>query len=115
VHLNIIFHWHLTAHTYGDNKIKTIYQKVIPIASFILLFIGLFPTVCLADEVTIIGEVNDNYQIVANGQIYEVADNAIGSDLIKNYISQTVRVTGTIEETDDAKIITVATFKVVTE
>lgn len=94
---------------------KTISQKVIPIASFILLFIWIFATPCLADEVTIIGEVNDNYQIVADGQIYEVAENAIGVDLVTKYISQTVRVIGTIEEKDDMKIITVTSFKVVTE
>jgi len=94
---------------------KTISQRIIPIASFILLFIWIFVTPCLADEVTIIGEVNDNYQIVADGQIYEVAENAIGVDLVKKYISQTVRVTGTIEEKEDVKIITVTSFKVVTE
>lgn len=94
---------------------KTISQRAIPITSFILLFLWIFATPCLADEVTVIGEINDNYQIVAEGQIYEVAENTIGVDLIKNYISQTVKVTGTIEEKDEVKIITVTTFKVVTE
>ena len=94
---------------------KTISQRIIPIVSFILFFIWVFATPCLADEVTIVGEVNDNYQIVADGRIYEVADNKIGNDLVKNYISQTVRITGTIEEKDDVKIITVTFFKVVTE
>lgn len=94
---------------------KTISQRAIPITSFILLFLWIFATPCLADEVTIIGEINDNYQIVADGQIYEVAENTIGVDLIKNYISQTVKVTGTIEEKDDVKVITVTTFKAVTE
>jgi hypothetical protein len=94
---------------------KAICRKTIPIASFMLLFIWIFVTPCLADEFTIIGEVNDNYQIVANSQIYEIAENKIGVDLITNYISHTVRVIGTIEEKDDMKIITVSSFKVVTE
>ena len=94
---------------------KTISQRAIPITSFILLFLWIFATPCLADEVTIIGEINDSYQIVAGGQIYEVAENAIGNDLVTNYISQTVRVIGTIEEKDEVKIITVTSFKVVTE
>jgi hypothetical protein len=94
---------------------KKISQRAIPITSFILLFLWIFAIPCLADEITIIGEINDNYQIVSDGQIYEVAENTIGVDLIKNYISQTVKVTGTIEEKDDMKIITVTTFKVVTD
>lgn len=94
---------------------KTISQRVIPVVSFVLFFLWIFATPCLADEVTIVGEVNDSYQIVADGQIYEVANNKIGNDLVENYISQTVRIIGTIEEKDDVKIITVTSFKVVTE
>ena len=94
---------------------KTISQRVIPVVSFVLFFLWIFATPCLADKVTIVGEVNDSYQIVADGQIYEVAENAIGNDLVTNYISQTVRIIGTIEKKDDVKIITVTSFKVVTE
>lgn len=94
---------------------KKITQRVIPIVSFILFFIWIFSTPCLADEVTIVGEVNESYQIVAGSQIYEVTENSLGNDLVTNYISQTVKVTGTIEEKDEVKIITVTSFKVVTE
>jgi hypothetical protein len=94
---------------------KTISQKIIPIVSFILFFLLIFATPCLADQVTIVGEVNESYQIVAGGQIYEVNENELGNDLVTNYISQTVKVTGTIEEKDEVKIITVTSFKVVTE
>lgn len=94
---------------------KTISQRAIPIPSFMLLFLWIFATPSLANEVTIVGEVNNSYQIVTDGQIYEVAENKIGNDLVTNYISQTVKITGTIEEKDEVKIITVTTFKVVTE
>ena len=70
---------------------------------------------CWADVVTIIGEVNDAQQIVADNQLYEVAENALGDDLVYNYISERVKVTGTVEEKDDMKIITVMSFEVLPE
>ena len=39
--------------------------------------------IAIADTVTITGEVNDNYQIVANGQIYEIADTPEGNEWCK--------------------------------
>ena len=81
----------------------------------ILLASLLFASFCMAGEVTIIGEVNDAYQIVADGQIYEVSNNQMGDDLVYNHISERVRVTGFVEEKDDMKIITVTSFEVVPE
>ena len=71
--------------------------------------------VVFAAEITIVGEVNDTFQIVANNTIYEVAETPMGDDLVKNYISEKVQVTGTVEEKDDMKIITVKSFKIVPE
>lgn len=71
--------------------------------------------VVFAAEITIVGEVNDTFQIVANNTIYEVAETPMGDDLVKNYIAEKVQVTGTVEEVDDMKIITVKSFKVVPE
>ena len=68
-----------------------------------------------AAEITIVGEVNDTFQIVANNTIYDVAETPIGDDLVKNYIAEKVQVTGTVEEKDDMKIITVKSFKIVPE
>lgn len=68
-----------------------------------------------AAEITIVGEVNDTFQIVANNTFYEVAETPMGDDLVKNYIAEKVQVTGTIEEKDDVKIITVKSFKIVPE
>ena len=61
------------------------------------LLIGVFlilTTVCLitapvaANTVTLVGEVNDNQQIVADNEIYEVEHNAVGDDLVLNYVAQ---------------------------
>ena len=68
-----------------------------------------------ASEIILIGEVNYSYQIVADGQIYEVADTVLGDDLVINYIAEKVEVTGTVEEKGGMKIITVKSFKVVPE
>ena len=84
----------------------------------ILCFIAAFlfySNVAFAAEITIVGEVNDTFQIVANNTIYEVAETPMGDDLVKNYIAEKVQVTGTLEEKDDMKIITVISFKIVPE
>ena len=68
-----------------------------------------------SERVTLVGEVNDNHQIVADNEIYEVDDNRVGDDLVTNYIAQKVKVVGQLRETDESKIITVETFEVVAE
>ena len=78
-----------------------------------LLFCTALPA--LAGEVTLIGEVNDNYQLVANGQIYEIADTPKGNEMAENYISAKVKVTGSVEESNDMKILTVSAFEVMPE
>ena len=40
-----------------------------------------------AAEITIVGKVNYSYQIMADDQIYEVANTAMGDDLVMNYIA----------------------------
>lgn len=66
-------------------------------------------------EVTLVGEVNDNFQLYADGKLYEVAQTPTGDDLVTHYISAKVEVMGTIEVRGDEKIITVRSFKVVPE
>lgn len=82
---------------------------------FLLLVSIAFSNPVLAAEITIVGEVNDTYQIVADGQIYDVANTPMGDDLVMNYIAEKVKVSGTVEEKEDMKIITVKSFKVVPE
>ncbi len=69
----------------------------------------------LAGEMTLIGEVNDNYQLVSEGQIYEIADTPKGNEMAENFISAKVKVTGTVEEKNEMKTITVTNFEVIPE
>ena len=79
----------------------------------VVLWIICFPA--LADKVTLVGEVNDNQEIVAEDQIYTVGDSAVGDDLVRNYISQRVKVVGRIVEGEEGKIIIIEFFEVVEE
>ena len=76
---------------------------------------SLFIYIAFASDITIVGEVNDTHQIVADGQIYDVAVTPKGDDLVMNYIAVKVMVKGMVEEKEDMKIITVKSFKVVPE
>ena len=96
-------------------EMKSEAKKTIVGILAILTAILLYSPDCWADEVTLIGEVNDAQQIVADNQLYEVADNELGDDLVYNYIMERVKVTGFVEEKDDMKIITVMSFEVVPE
>ena len=89
-----------------------------------LFFIGLlvfilsavFLNKAQAEQVTLVGEVNDTYQIVGeDGQIYEVTADEIGNAVVLTLISQKVKVTGTIKEENDVKIITILTYEVLEE
>jgi hypothetical protein len=82
----------------------------------LLLTVALFLSMtapALAGEATLIGEVNDSYQLVVNGQIYEIADTPKGNEMAENFISSKVKVTGTVEEKNDIKTITVTDFQVI--
>ena len=92
-------------------KVKKLIANFVMIS--IVLWIFAFPA--LADKVTLVGEVNDNQEIVAEDQIYAVGDSAVGDDLVLNYISQRVKVVGRIVEGEEGKIIIVEFFEVVEE
>ena len=79
----------------------------------IVLWIFTFPA--LADKATLVGEVNDNQEIVTEGLIYTVGDSAVGDELVRNYISQRVKVVGRIVEGGEGKVIIVEFFEVVEE
>lgn len=87
----------------------------------LIFIIVLIATICLlispvaAKRITLVGEVNDNHQIVADNEVYDVDDNAVGDDLVLNYIAQKVKVVGQLRESDELKIITVESFEVVEE
>jgi hypothetical protein len=81
----------------------------------ILVIICLQASPVLAKRVTLVGEVNDNYQIVADNQIYEVDNTPVGDDLVRNYMAFRVKVIGVLKEKDDLKIVTVESFEVIGE
>ena len=75
----------------------------------VMFWVFLYPV--FETDKTIVGEVNYSYQIRANGQIYEVANTAMGDDLVLNHIAKKVEVTGTVEDKKDVKKFTVKSFK----
>ena len=87
------------------------------IANFVIIsmVLWMFSFPALADKVTLVGEVNDNQEIVAEDQIYTVGDSPVGDELVRNYISQRVKVVGRIVEGEEGKIIIVEFFEVVQE
>lgn len=69
------------------------------------------PAMSDPSTVTIVGEVNDQYQIIAqDGTIYEIADTDMGNELSR-LIGAVVEVAGDVREEDGVKIIEVASFK----
>jgi hypothetical protein len=90
-------------------------KRAVQMTVMISVTIIIFAVAALAAEITLVGEVNDNYQRYANGQLYEVAETPEGNDLVLNYISMKVEVVCTVEEQKDVKVITVRSFRVVPE
>jgi hypothetical protein len=86
---------------------------------FSIVFLVLFafsvflssPVIAEPNSVTIVGEVNDEYQIVAkDGMIYEIADTELGNEILK-HIGEVVEVTGDVEEEDGVKVLDVKSFE----
>lgn len=80
-----------------------------------MAIIGMTAMPAHAAEVTLIGEINDTYQLVADGQIYEIAETPAGEDLVRNYISLKVKVVGTVSSEGEVPTITVRSFEPVDE
>ena len=68
-----------------------------------------------SEVVTLVGEINDTGQLVAEGDILDIEPTELGYDLIKNYISLKVKVECTIREGEELKIVMVRSFQVVDE
>ena len=67
------------------------------------------------DRVVIIGTVNADLQVIAdNDQVYEIGDTEKGEEL-SGLVDEKVKVTGTVEEYDGAKVITVTSYEVIKE
>ncbi|MFH2219667.1 MAG: hypothetical protein ABII68_08410 [Pseudomonadota bacterium] len=68
-----------------------------------------------ASKITVVGEINDEYQIVGrDGNIYEIADTDMGNQLL-NFIGSVVEATGTVQEEEGIKILFVESFKIMGE
>ena len=89
-------------------------NKLVRLA-MVMLVVFCVAAPAFAAEMTLIGEVNDNYQLESDGQVYEIADTPKGNEMAENFISTKVKVTGTVEEKDNVKTITVVNFEVMPE
>jgi hypothetical protein len=88
------------------------------------LLVGLFAMIIVAfitgaaiseKTVTIVGTVNGAYQIVADtGEIYEVGETEKGDEVVY-LVGKNVKVTGTVEEIEDMKMITIDSYEVIEE
>ena len=63
----------------------------------------------LAAEVTITGTISGEGIVADDGQVYAVAENDKGVELV----NKKVQVTGTVEEAEGKKVITITDFKVI--
>jgi hypothetical protein len=92
-----------------DRKFRWIAMGIICVLSFGLLV----SNAVFANEATIVGKVNDSYQIVTkDGAVYEVADTDVGNDLL-NHVGETVEAAGMISEEDGVKVIKVTSYMVI--
>lgn len=87
--------------------------------NLILAFCAIFVIALLsaaavsAESVTIMGVVNDDYQIVTDDeQVYDVAETEKGDELVR-LVNKRVKVTGVVEESEGAKTITVTAYEVI--
>lgn len=93
-------------------------RKVLPrwlLTGLMAIFIAAMAASATASEKTIIGEVNDNYQVVSDRQVYEIDNTEKGKELAENHVGAKVEVTGRVVERDDMKILTVISYKVLSE
>ena len=81
-----------------------------------VILLAILSGVALAGtNVTIIGTINDKYQIVDDsGTVYDVADNEKGDEIV-DLVGKKVKVTGTVMDADGTLIITIASYDVIEE
>jgi hypothetical protein len=90
-------------------------NRILVIAAFFGVVSLILSTIPLtaSDMIKIVGKVNDVNQIIVDGEIFEVDDTPEGNDLVTNYISRKVEVTGKLRIEGDMRIIAVTEFKIV--
>jgi hypothetical protein len=92
------------------------YRKMLLVSLALMILMFLFSaTPALAGELTLTGEVNDNYQLISNGEVYEIADTPKGNEMAENFIGAKVKATGSVKEDNGMKTLTVTAFEVMPE
>ena len=91
-------------------------KKVFFVGLCAILMIVLLCGPAISDEsIVIIGTINEYSQIVAdNDQVYEIGDTEKGEELAQ-LVDRRVRVTGTVIEEEDTKVIMVTSYEVTKE
>ncbi len=88
-------------------------KRILAIGICALLLVALTPgAALLAGEMTIKGKVSAEGIVTDDGQVYAVADNEKGHELM-GHANKRVRITGTVEESEGKKVITVTGFQLV--
>ena len=68
-----------------------------------------------AQQRTITGTVNDSYQIETDdGTVYDVVENEKGNEVAEQ-VGMRVKVTGTVEEDEDMKLIDITSYTIIGE
>jgi hypothetical protein len=91
-------------------------QKRMLFGLLALTFIALMVSPAFAgDEVTIMGTINADNQIVTeDNQVFAIGDNEKGDELV-GMLNKKVKVTGMVEEEGDARTIMVDSYEVISE
>jgi hypothetical protein len=94
-----------------NKKLRWIRLGIVCVLSFALIFSGQV----FADEVTIVGEITEEHQIVTeDSQIYDVADTDMGDDLMNQVdVGKKVKIKGTVKEEEGQKVIDVTSYEVI--
>ncbi len=88
--------------------------SILLLCTMFLLLAGTVPAAA-GEQVTISGTVNAAYQIITDDQqAYDVAESEKGDEVVE-MIGRKVKVSGTVEEQDGAKVIFVTFYEVVEE
>ena len=93
---------------------KNVRRLIIGILALAFITFLSFPAIS-ADTRTITGTVNDYYQIETDdGTVYDVVENEKG-DEVAEQVGMRVKVTGTVEEDEDMKLINITSYTVLGE
>lgn len=84
-------------------------------AATVAVLVGALFVHAQGDQVILTGEINDTFQLVADGKVFDIAETPEGDDLVRNYISKKVKVTGWLEKGPEIDVIRVRGFEVVDE